>query len=134
MEITSAAFQQFLNQKKLMGSKCKHCGKVHLPARPLCPECGSMDVEWVALKGNGKLVAFTTIHVGPTLMCQAGYDRKNPYCSGIVQLDEGPKISARILNVDAQNPQAIKVGTPLTVDFVEQGQGDSKRTFLAFKA
>ncbi|MBI4289013.1 MAG: Zn-ribbon domain-containing OB-fold protein [Chloroflexi bacterium] len=134
MEITSAAFQQLLNQKKLMGSKCKKCGAIHLPPRPLCPECGGSDVEWTALKGKGKLVAFTTIHVGPTLMTQAGYDRKNPYCSGIVQLDEGPKVSARILNVEAQNPVGIKVGTPVTIDFVEQGQGESKRTFLAFRA
>ncbi len=134
MEITSAAFQQFLNQKKLMGSKCKKCGAVHLPPRPLCPECGATEVEWTSLSGKGKLAAFTTIHVGTTLMAQAGYDRKNPYCSGIVQLAEGPKVSARILNVDAQNPQGIKVGTPLTVDFVEQGQGDNKKAYLAFKA
>jgi len=134
MDVTSAAYQQFLNQKKLMGSKCKSCGSVHLPPRPICLECGAPATEWVELKGKGKLAAFTTIHVGPTFMAQEGYDRNNPYCTGIVELEEGPKISARILNIDARKPQAIKVGTPLTVDFVERGQGETKQTFLAFKA
>lgn len=133
MDFTTASFQQFLGQKKLMGSKCKACGSVHLPPRPICPRCGASGTEWVELKGKGKIVAFTTVHVAPTIMVKEGFDRQNPYCSGIVQLEEGPKIGARILNIDAKKPQEIKVGTPVTVEFVERAEGESKQTFLAFK-
>ena len=86
------------------------------------------------MKGKGKLAAFTVITVGPSLMVQAGYDRNNPYCSGIAELEEGPKISGRILEVDVKNPENIQVGTPLTVEFIEEGEGDNKKTFLAFRA
>jgi hypothetical protein len=48
-------------------------------------------------------------------------------------LDEGVKISARITGVDATKPEEIKVGTPLTIDFITTGEGDEAKTFLAFK-
>ena len=133
-EFTSASFNQFLGEKKLMASKCTKCGALYLPPRPLCIKCFSSEMEWVEMKGKGKLAAFTTIYVGPTFMMEEGYDRNNPYCTGVVELEEGPGISARILGVDAKKPEEIKIGTPLVVDFVERGEGEAKRTYLAFKA
>ncbi len=133
-EFTGASFNQFLNEEKLMGSRCKGCGALHLPPRPICTKCYGREMEWVEMKGGGKLFAFTTIHVGPTMMCQEGYGRDNPFCSGVVELDEGVKISGRILGVDTLNPEKIKVGTPLNIEFVHREEGDSKKTFLAFRA
>jgi hypothetical protein len=130
----SASFNQFLNEKKLMGSKCKKCATVYLPPRPLCTKCFSVDMEWVEMKGKGKLVAYTVIAVGPTLMIEEGYNRKNPYCSGIVQLEEGPRISARILGVDVRRPDSIKIGIPMQVEYLERGAGEHRRTFLAFRS
>jgi uncharacterized OB-fold protein len=91
-------------------------------------------MEWVELSGQGKLIAFTTVHIAPTAMIEAGYGRNNPYCTGIVQLQEGPAISAQILDVDATQPETIAIGTPMQVTFVERGEGEEQRTFLAFKA
>ncbi len=86
------------------------------------------------MKGEGKLVAYTVIAVGPTLMIEEGYNRKNPYCSGIVQLEEGPRISARILGVDVRRPDSVKIGIPLQVEYLERGEGEHRRTFLAFRS
>ncbi len=133
-EFTNASFEQFLNEKKLMASRCKKCKAVYLPPRPLCPICRGTEMEWVEMKGKGKLAAYTAIAVAPTLMIQEGYGRDNPYVSGVVQLEDGPKIAARILGLDARNPDKIKVGTPLSIEFLPRGEGENKRTFLAFKA
>lgn len=133
-EFTSASFYQFLNEKKLVGSKCKQCEALYLPPRPFCIKCYGWEMEWVEMKGEGTLAAYTVIAIGPTFMVEEGYDRKNHYCSGIVELDEGPKISARILGVDTKSADKIKIGTPLTVQFLERGEGESRKTFLAFKA
>lgn len=133
-EFTVASFNQFLNEKKLMASRCKKCQSLYLPPRPLCIKCDGREMEWVEMKGRGRLAAFTAISVGPSFMIAEGYDRTNPYCSGIVELDEGPKISARILGVDAQHPEQIELGMPLRVEFLETSQGENKTTFLAFKA
>lgn len=131
---TSASFQQYLNERKLMGSRCKKCRALYLPPHPLCIKCYSDDMEWVEMKGKGKLAAFTCVYVAPTFMIEQGYDRQNPYCTGIVELEEGVKISARILGVDAKNAESIKIGTPLTVEFIEIGEDAAKKTYLGFKA
>jgi hypothetical protein len=77
---------------------------VYVPPRPMDPETFSPAMEWVELSGEGTLAAFTAVFIGPTAMVQAGYDRNKPYMSGVVQLAEGPMISAQILGLDAAHP------------------------------
>ncbi|MBN1316530.1 MAG: Zn-ribbon domain-containing OB-fold protein [Anaerolineales bacterium] len=134
LEFSGSSFYRFLNEKKLMGSRCRSCGKLVAPPRPICSTCFGEEIEWVEMSGKGRLAAFTTIHIGPTAMLEAGYDRKNPYCAGIVQLAEGPAVSAQILGFDPTKPEEIKIGTPLSVVFVERGEGEQMQLYLAFEA
>ncbi|MDD5095037.1 MAG: Zn-ribbon domain-containing OB-fold protein [Dehalococcoidia bacterium] len=131
--ITSTNFNVFLAQKRLMASKCRKCGALFLPPRAICPTCWESELEWVELSGKGKLAAFTCISITPTWMAAAGYGRNNPYCSGIIQTTEGPKIACRIEGVDARDPESIKIGTLVEVDIRERTQGDKKIPYLAFK-
>jgi len=130
---TAAAFNQYLAEHKLMTVKCSQCGGVYAPPRAICPKCHSEEMEWVEASGKGKLAGFTIIYSGPTFMVEQGFDKKNPYVSGIVQLEEGTFISARITGLDMSKPAEIKVDTPLMVDFVEFGENEGKKTYLAFK-
>lgn len=132
-DFTHSAFQAQLAQHKLMGSRCQACGSLSLPPRPMCPNCYGDDMLWEEIPGEGKLVAFTTIHIAPSAMIEAGYGRNNPYCSGIVELNNGLSISAQIIGVDASKPENIKIGTPVKAEFIEHTRGDSTRTFLAFR-
>ena len=131
---SAAAFDQYLAEHKLMAARCTKCGGVYAPPRAICPKCRSEEMEWVETSGRGKLAGFTIIYSGPTFMVEQGFDRKNPYVSGIVELEEGGFISARITGLDISKPAEIRIGTPLSVDFVEFGEGDTKKTYLAFKA
>jgi uncharacterized OB-fold protein len=132
-QFTGASFYQFLADGKLMGSECESCGALHLPPRALCPACHTQDMAWREMSGEGRLLAFTSVHIGPAAMIEAGYDRERPYCAGIVQLAEGPAISAQILGVDPSRPEEITIDTPLRVSFVQRGEGDAQQTYLAFE-
>lgn len=132
-DFTAASFARFLNEEKLMAAQCSACKALYLPPRPLCTSCYKGTMEWVQLKGSGRLTAYSVIAVGPAFMVEEGYDRNNHYCSGIVQLDEGPRISARILGVDVKHPEAIKIGTPVEAHFLTRGDAEHRKTFLAFK-
>ena len=127
------SYEQFLNEEKLMGSKCQKCGALYAPPRPICIKCYGTEMEWVEMKGKGKLAAFTCIAVGPPFMIEEGYDRKHPYVSGVVELEEGTKVDARIEEIDGGKPETIKIGTPLTVKFLHRGEGENLKTFLAFR-
>lgn len=131
---SAAAFDQYIAEHKLMAARCTQCGGTYIPPRAICPKCHSEALEWVETSGKGKLAAFTVIWSGPTFMIEQGFDRKNPYISGIVELEESTRISARITGIDPTKPAEIKIGTPLSVDFVEFGEGEAKKTYLAFKA
>jgi hypothetical protein len=90
-------------------------------------------MEWVQLKGTGRLAAFTSIVVAPPYMVKEGFDRNNPYIVGVIELEEGVKTVARIVGVDAKKPEQIKVGTPLKAEFLQKGVELDRQTFLAFK-
>jgi uncharacterized OB-fold protein len=131
---TAASFAQYLNEKKLMGSHCSDCDADYLPPRAICPRCYSDRLKWVEFNGKAKLVAFTSIYIAPTAMIEAGYGRDNPYLAGVVELEEGVRISAQILGLDARKADEVKIDTPLMVEFVERGAGEAKKTALAFRA
>ncbi|MBC8496338.1 MAG: Zn-ribbon domain-containing OB-fold protein [Anaerolineales bacterium] len=131
---THVSFEHFLGEQKLMGARCKACDTLYLPPRPMCTECYRDDMNWAELPENGKLIAFTTIHIAPTAMLEAGYGRDNPYVSGIVELENGLAISAQIMGLDAAKPEEIKIGTALKAEYVERGEGEANKTFLAFRA
>jgi len=130
---TDLSYEQFLNEEKIMGCRCKKCQALYLPPRPICIKCFGDEMEWVEMKGKGKLVAFTCIGVGPPFMTEEGFGRDNPYCSGVVELEEKVRIDARIEGFDASNPETIKVGTPVIAEFLHRGEGENLRTFPAFK-
>lgn len=131
---SAAAFNQYLKEHKLMASYCPESDRYFVPPRAICPETHSTNMEWRELSGKGTLAAFTSVFIAPTAMVAEGYGRDNPYVSGIVELAEGARISARILGLDAAHPDTIAIGTGLTVDFVDVGEDNAQKTFLAFRA
>jgi len=128
------SYEQFVKERKVMGSKCKKCGALSLPPRPICISCFGTKMEWVEFKGTGRLAAFSSIVVAPPYMVKEGFNRNNPYVVGVVELEEGTKTVARIIGFDAKKPELIKVGTPLKAEFLEKGEGPERRYLLAFKA
>ncbi len=131
---TAAAFNQYLDEMKLMGSHCAECGALSLPPRAICPQCHSTVMEWIEVSGRGRLAAFTAIYIAPTFMVEQGFDRNNPYLTGIVALEEGPQISARLLGFDPHRPQQDWIGSEVTVEFLTRGEGEQQKTDLAFRA
>ncbi len=130
---TQADFTGWLAEHKLMGARCQSCGALYAEARPMCPDCFGDDMAWEQLSGHGKLSAFTIVYIAPTAMIEAGYGRDNPYVTGIVALDEGPSISGQVIGLDVRDAAQVAVGMPLRATFLTRGDGDARRTFLAFE-
>ena len=130
--ISDYQFERFLDEGKLMGARCTECRTLFVPPRAICAKCHGSEMEWVETRGEGQLVAFTCISIGPPAMVEEGYDRNNPYCSGAVELVEGPRVVARIEGVDTLHPETIKIGMPVKATFLHRGADEDRETVLGF--
>ena len=136
--ITVDKYFQYLNEGKLMGSKCPKCGQFFVTPRRLCGKC-QVENEWSALSGDATLATFTIISVGNKAMVEKGYDRKKPYIFAVAQTSEGPKVSGLLLEVDPTKPDSVKIGMKLKIitEKTQTGKDDKGnpiiRTDVAFK-
>lgn len=89
---------------RLVGSKCDKCKRVYFPPRGVC-ECKEKTKD-IYLSGFGKIVSYTTISAAPK-----GFEGMAPYVVGIIELDEGPKITAGVLGDN------INIGTRVKAIF-----------------
>ena len=126
---TQTSFQAYLSEHQLMGSRCGSCNTLHLPPRPMCPDCYGESMTWEAVEGDGEIAAYTTVYIGPSAMIAAGYGRDNPYASAVVKLAAGPSISGQVVGVDPADTDKLAVGTQVKIAFIER----EGKTFLGFE-
>jgi uncharacterized protein len=87
----------------LVGTTCKNCGQNFFPPRVICPDCRrKSDIEKIKYSGGGQVLSHTVIHAAPT-----GFEYMKPYVVGIIRLDEGPLVTAQIVDC---NPGDVEVG------------------------
>ena len=101
---------------RLKGSVCKSCGFYSFPPRQICPKCKSHDYDHYFFRGRGTVYTYTTIYQGPE-----HFARMIPYIIAIVELEEGPKVTAQITDSDLNN---VYIGMPVELvirKFYESG-------------
>ncbi|RLF57292.1 MAG: DNA-binding protein [Thermoplasmata archaeon] len=83
-------FIDYLEQGKVMATRCKDCGMVFFPPRADCYRCLASNMEWVEVSGTGKLVTYSKLEYAPI-----GFGDDLPYA--IALLDYGDyKVFGRI--------------------------------------
>jgi uncharacterized protein len=97
----------------LPARRCAECGKLSLNAAT-CRFCGAEGGEALHLSGHGRLVSWTVIRVAP-----ARYAAEAPYAIGLLELDEGARITARV----AGDPERLAAGQPMALVTVDAARG-----------
>lgn len=106
---TIEQFCKKLGEGRLLAGRCKRCGKIQFPPRPVCDECYSSDFEWTELNHKGKLLTYTVIHVAPPQ-----FQNMTPYAVGIVEFQHGLKLPGVIKDIAFEK---LKIGMPLEIAF-----------------
>jgi hypothetical protein len=84
---------------------CENCRGHIFPPRDVCPHCAAERQSWTNLSGRGEVYSYTTMHHAP-----AGFEEFTPYTMALVQMVEGPMLTAQLTDV---NPAEVKIGTPV---------------------
>jgi uncharacterized OB-fold protein len=105
---TIEQFYKNINQGKLLGGKCRKCGKIHLPPRPICDGCYSTEFDWTEIPAKGKLLAYTIVHVVP-----AQFQSMAPYAVGVIRLENGLKLPGMIRGVPLEQ---VRIGMDLAME------------------
>ena len=107
-EAKTVDFISYLEQGKVMATRCTKCGTNYFPPKVDCPACLGSDVEWFEIKDNGKLLTHTVVQYGPS-----GFENDAPYTLAIVDFGDGLRVFGR-LSKDIKESD-IKPGMELKV-------------------
>lgn len=92
--------------------RCKACGVLRHPPRPMCGACQSIEWDSVPAKGGGTVYSYTVLH-HPKF---PGYDY--PLVCAVIELDEGTRIVSNVVGCD---PATVTIGmrVQLSLDAVD---------------
>jgi uncharacterized OB-fold protein len=104
----SRPFYDGAAQGKLMLMRCAACGTPRIPSRQHCDECLSPDNQWFEASGRGTVRTFGVMHQ----RYHPGFADELPYVVAIIELDEGPRMPANIVDAPSSD---VHVGMPVVV-------------------
>ena len=103
---------------RLLGSRCRGCGRHQFPRGVLCPYCGSDELDETALSDTGTLWGWTAVTAPPP-----GYRGEVPYGFGVVELPEGLRVITRLMESD---PSRLEFGQHVRLAIVPLHTDDGR--------
>lgn len=104
---------------QLMIRRCEPCGTWLAPTASGCPDCGADagELSWAAASGHGTLVSWSVVHPrdgGPVAV------------PALVELDEGPWLSAGLRLDGPGDLIRLRAGLPVTAEFARAAEGEGE--------
>ncbi len=106
-------FTELRDNKKIMGTKCRQCGRVLVPPRIFCEECFVEDMEWVEVEPKGTLMTF-----GDSYFSTDGKRLEEPWMLGIVRLNGSD--GGLIHFIGEARPEDLQIGMPMEIVFKDK--------------
>lgn len=108
----------------LTGEVCPHCDEKIFPPRDVCPHCGDEAKTEFEFSGRGKVYSYTEIFNAPD-----GFEETVPYTVALVQLDEGPMVTAQLTDLGGQD---VEIGMPVEMTTRRLQSEDDERGLLVY--
>lgn len=105
-------------EERLRLQRCGSCEEVLWYPRGVCPQCGSLALDWFDASGRGVVYSYTVIRRG----APGPYKGTEPYILAYVELDEGPRLLTNLVGCD---PSAVQIGSEVGVEFHPTGDAAS---------
>ena len=126
---TDHSYAAYLAEECLMGARCGDCGTLFVPPRSLCPRCYGGSMSWESVSGLGQVVALTCMTMVSPALAAEGYGADRPYCTGVILLEEGPRVVARLAGVDSDQVGSLEIGGAVQAGFELLPDGTPRLVF-----
>src|SRR5262245_64087047 len=94
--------------------RCPSCTHAYLEDVDICPQCPDVTLTVQEdIVRTGKVYSYTRVHVAP-----GQFQNIVPYYLAIVQLDQGPRLMARLKTVEGDN---VRIDAPVELVSAENG-------------
>ncbi len=116
---------------RLLGSRCVTCSAPYFPSSPVChnPDCAESKIEDTGFGPGGTLWSCALQNYPPPP--PARYDEPyQPYVLGMVDMDEGLRIMARI---SSENPESIEIGSRVELVLEPLCHGEEGEEVITWK-
>lgn len=111
---------------RLIVQRCTGCGRHQFYPRAHCTACFGTALEWAQCTGRGTLHTFSVVERTPN----AEFAEDTPYVLAIVDLEEGVRLTSRVVDVPAAE---LVCDMPVQVVFREVGDGLTMPFFTALE-
>jgi uncharacterized protein len=89
----SQAYWDAAKEGTLLIQRCTACGRCQFYPRGHCAHCFAPGPQWMAASGRGRVHTYSVVQRTPN----AEFTGDCPYILAIIELDEGPRMTARIV-------------------------------------
>jgi len=112
----SKPFWEAARAGRLVLQYCPGTGRYQFYPRPISVYSGRRDLEWREAAGTGTVYTYTLSHKAPP-----PFTNVEPFLIAIVELDEGVRIMANLINCA---PNRVRIGMPVRLAWVKAGDGN----------
>jgi uncharacterized OB-fold protein len=118
----TAPFWSATKERRLVLPFCTRCDHPIWYPKKFCGACGTLDVEWRQVAGEGVIYSYSLIHRG-----EGPYRESGSYVLALVDLDAGVRLLTNIVEAD---PADIKIGQRVSVVFHDAGESAALPRFI----
>ena len=106
-------FKELKENGRIMGSKCRKCGKIYVPPKLYCEECFEKIEEWVYVGTKGKIYTYTVVYLD-----EHGKKLEKPTIYALIKFNGA--YGGLIHKIGEVKPEEVKIGILVEAVFKPQ--------------
>jgi len=111
-------FWDACNERRLVLQNCPACSRLHYPPTEKCAKCGSREMVWKEVRGQGHIDVFFVIRDSRV----KGFQSAQPINFAVITLDEDPGINF-LSNLPGTKPGEVTPGAAVKLIFEKTSNG-----------
>ena len=108
----SKPFWDACNEDRLLIQNCVACDRMQFPPEQSCAKCGSSELHWREVSGNGRVNGYCVMHDSRVKLLQVD----QPFNIAVIELEDDPDVKM-FSHLPGTKPDEVTTGASVRVEF-----------------